>query len=741
MTRDEKASAGRLSGGDGLGTEAEERSFEAAEGLERILVHCVEEHGLPYERSDVRRALREAIRTWPGKPGERWRRWLSEAGASLDLRVSVIESPLGDILKWVEEGVEVAAAISRDGRDEWVVLSGAPRRGRYSVFGVAGNEGSVKMSRSRLRRFLGANDEEETIRATVLEPALTCAPAHHERELFGGNHLSPMARLLMIARAEWSDIWVLLVFALISGILALATPMAVQVMVSLVAFGQLLQPVIVLSLMLLGLTAFWAMLRLWETYVAEVLQRRLFARVVHDVGYRLPRVRQDALGGRYGPELANRFFDIVTVQKVTTQFLLDAVDLVMVGVIGMAVLAVYHPFLLGFDLLLLSAIAFVIFVLGRGGTRTSIQESKYKYATAAWLEEIARCPLTFKMDDAAEFAAERAEHVVSRYLEHRRLHFRVLLRQIAFALLLYALAGSVLLGVGGWLVIQGQLTLGQLVAAEMIVAIIVGAFTKIGKHLEAFYDLMAGLDKLGQLFDLPLERQHGLMRLPETEPAELAVRGLTYHLGKRSVLEELDLHVRPGERVAITGPTGCGKSLMADLLYGLREPTRGRIFVDDHDLSEVRPDAWRRHVMLLRPGEIFRGSAMENVHLDDPDIDQRWVRSAFQTLGLLESDGLPDGLDTQLSPTGAPLSGSQQRLLILARALVHQPRLLILDELLDSLSSLALERALDVLLDPDAPWTLLVITSHPGVIARCHRVIDLASQGDWQRPVSLPRDR
>ncbi len=722
--------------GDVAGAETGNESLKA---FERILIHCIQIHGLPFERASVRRALREAVRLWPGEPSDRWWKWLNEAGASLDLRASMIESPWANVLQWADEGVEVAVAIHRAGQDEWILVSRTSQRGKYAVYGLDGTDGPVKMSRSKLQRLLSSDGADGMVRAVVLEPALTCAPAHHEQELFGEKQPSPLARMLLIARSEWSDIWVLLVFALLSGILALATPMAVQVMVSLVAFGQFLQPVIVLSLMLLGLTTFWAMLRLWETYVAEVLQRRLFARVVHDLSYRLPRVRQDALDGRYGPELTNRFFDVVTLQKVTTQLLLDAVDLVMVGVIGMVVLAVYHPFLLGFDLLLLSAIAFVIFVLGRGGTRTSIQESKYKYSTAAWLEEVARCPLTFKLDDAAEFAADRAEHIVSGYLEHRRLHFRILFRQIAFALLLYALAGSVLLGVGGWLVIQGQLTLGQLVAAEMIVAIIVGAFTKIGKHLEATYDLMAGVDKLGQLFDLPLERQHGLMRLPEMEPAELSVRGLKYSLRDRVVFDGVELDVRSGEHVAITGPSGCGKSILADLLYGLREPTQGRILVDDHELSEVRPDAWRRHVMLLRPGEILQATVMENIHLDNPDIDQRWVRNACQRLELL--DALPEGLDTLLSSTGSPLSGGQQRLLILARALVHQPRLLILDELLDSLSGATLERACEVLFDPEAPWTLLVISSHPRVIDRCQRVIDVAASCGWQRAISPPRDR
>ena len=713
---------------------------ERLEALVTVLVLGLDELRQHLERPAVRRAVHEAVRTWPGDPQDRWWKWLIEAGASLGLRVSLIEDRIDNVARWIDEGVQVVAysgatSAGSDSGDEWV-LANRGRGSKYVVRSSRSDWAPVVVRRRGLQRLLAPDRQSDSIRVVTLEPVLTCSgtridsSAEHKRP-------SPLVRFARIIRAEWSDIWVVLVFSLISGILSLATPMAVQVMVSFVAFGRFLQPVVVLSLMLLALMVFWAMLRLWETYVAEVLQRRLFARVVHDLSHRLPRLRYDALDGRYGPELANRFFDVVTLQKVTIQLLLDAVDLVMVGVIGMVVLAVYHPYLLGFDVILLILIGLLVFVLGKGGARTSIEESKYKYSTAAWLEEVARCPLTFKLDNAAEFAEERAEHLVSGYLEHRSRHFRVLFRQIAFALGMHAASGSVLLGIGGWLVINGQLTLGQLVAAEMIVAIIVRAFTKIGKHLEAFYDLMAGMDKLGVLLDLPLERQQGLMRLPETEPARLSLRKVDCRVGGRPVLHGVSFEVEPGERIALVGSSGSGKSVLADVLYGLREPESGQVLLDNHELLEVRPDVWRRHVMLLRPGELFHATITENVHLDHPDLDQRLVREACERLGLLDPDSLPEGLETVVGPTGAPLTGSRQRLLILARAIVHQPRLLLVDELLDALSGDELERAMEVLFESSAPWTLIVISARPEIVQRCDRIVSLAPAVDGPPPDEL----
>jgi len=346
--------------------------------------------------------------------------------------------------------------------------------------------------------------------------------------------------------------------------------------------------------------------------------------------------------------------------------------------------------------------------------------------------------LTFKMDNASEFVGEKAEHFVSGYLESRRLHFRVLFRQIVFSLGLHAAAGSVLLGVGGWLVILGELTLGQLVAAEMIVAIVVGSFTKMGKHLESYYDLMAGIDKLGLLFDLPLEPQEGLMRLQENRPAAVEVRQISYQYNTRPMLHDLSIAIESGERIALTGPAGCGKSTLADLLYGLRRPTQGHLVLDGHDLRDVRPDVWRQHVMLLRSVEVFHGTVTENVHLEHPDIDVRLVRQACDQLGLMDVHVLPEGLETMLSSTGAPLSDSQARRLTLARALVHRPRLLIIDGLLDSLPQDVLGPVLDLLFDRDQPWTLLVTSSHPSILRRCDREISLASPSEQAALEGLP---
>ena len=260
-------------------------------------------------------------------------------------------------------------------------------------------------------------------------------------------------------------------------------------------------------------------------YVVEIIQRRLFIRVVEDLAYRLPSVDPVAMESKYGPRAVNRFFDIVTVQKVVSTLLVDGVSLIIQTAIGMFILAFYHPFLLGYDVVLLILFAVVVFGLGRGAVKTAIKESKAKYHVAYWLEELTRLPTAFKLHSGPQFAMGRADQLAIEWLDARRKHFRVVIRQMIFALGLQAIASTVLLGLGGWLVITGELTLGQLVAAELIVMMIVGSFTKLGKHLESFYDLLASVDKLGALFDLPIEPHDDMFHLAKGTPAAVTLRG------------------------------------------------------------------------------------------------------------------------------------------------------------------------------------------------------------------------
>lgn len=678
------------------------------------------------EMAAGRRAWHESKAAWPGQEARLWWKWTTESAESIGLPTKTIDCTVREATQLLNSGARIITWKPRetddsaDGPGEWILLQ-RNNSHRCELSQAGGITGNTNISFRKVRRLLKGIEREGRIRCVIIRRDVS--PTNNDN-----RELPPLARAWSLLKPEWPDIWIVLVFAFIVGLLMLATPIAVETLVNTVAFGRFFQPVIVLAIILLTFLAFSAAMKGLQTYVVELVQRRLFARVAGDLAYRLPRVRIEETENVYLPELTNRFFDIVTVQKVAAQLLLDGIGLVLTAAIGMAVLGFYHPWLLGFDVVMMASIAFIILVLGRGAISSAVKESKHKYYMASWLEDISRCPTVFRSAGGTSLALERADRLVHEYLEARQKHFGILMRQILFALGLQAVASTALLGIGGWLVISGQLTLGQLVAAELIVTVIVGAFAKLGKHMESFYDLLASVDKLGALFDLSTEHHDGVLEVTTTAPAQVEIHNVEYK-GKAGgkLARPMTIMLEPGSSCALLGRSGSGKSTLVDMLFGLRRPTAGHITIDDFDPLDLRPDVLRNQVALVRRNEIFHGTLEENIHLHRPTVTSADVRHASEAVGLYENVlRLADGFDTKLLGDGAPLSGSQRDLLCLARCIAGRPRLLLVDGLFDSLSDEELEVALPYVLSPERDWTVVVTTGRRSIAERCQQVIELA---------------
>lgn len=724
-----------------IGPAAATRARAAVDVLMPILERLAQATDLPFDPALARRELVAAANGEAGANEERWLEQLARAGSALGLRVTRWQGRLDQSLALAASTAPIVAAPPREGAAPLVLLGGAGGTTHLVGPGPAEDRDET-VSAAELATRLGLVGPSAEATFALVHPAL---PFTGEAVPEAQDHPTPLTRLIDLLRPERSDIGVVLVFAIGIGILQLATPLAVEALVTSIAFGGLAQPVVVITSLLLVCLGFASLLRGLQTWIAELLQRRLFVRLTSELAYRLPRVQPESLDGQHGPELVNRFFEILTVQKVAASLLLDGVAIILSTVIGLVVLAFYHPFLLGYDIILLTLIALIIFVAGRGAVTTSIEESRAKYAIADSLEDLVRHPLLYRLSGGPEVALLRVDSLSRRYLFARGRHFRILFRQIIFALALQAVAGTALLGLGGWLVVVGQLTLGQLVAAELIVSTVVGSFAKLGKHLEGFYDLLTAVEKLSHLSDLSIEHRAGEVApipvplAPTGAGARGDARGLAVKLNNVSyayepghpIFSKFSESLAPGERVALVGPSGAGKSTLAQLLFGLRAPTEGTIELDGIDLRHLRLESARRQIALVGEREVFDGTVAENVHLERPEVSLASVRDSLAKVDLLEKVmSSPGGLALRVSTGGAPFSSGEARRLAIARAIAGEPRLLILDEALDPLDGQQLERVAGALLDRSAPWTLLVITKKPEVAAMCDRRITLATSAE-----------
>lgn len=646
------------------------------------------------------------------------------AGEQLGLAVKEAEfSDVRDIYELVSEGYPIV--VVRSDTECRLLLRCLGKR--LEVVRVKPRDvSSVSMSRREVQRLIS---EDQAVRVLVIKTELECdtissSPVH---ELTRGQEkqLTPFMRFVGLLRMDLRDISLVVLFAMVAGILSLATPLAVESLVNVVSWGVYIQPLIILAIILLTCLGISAALSVLQTIVVEIIQRRQLVRIASDLAHRFPRANQAYLNSTYPRELANRVFDIMTIQKATAILLLDGVSIVLTTLLGLLLLAFYHPFLLGFDIVLVLSMTLITWALGRDGVRTAIKESKTKYAIAHWLQDVLDSPTAFRVNGGEMLAIDRASRLATEYVAARKNQFRVVLRQIVFAISLQVVASTVLLGLGGWLVIQRQLTLGQLVASELVVTVVVGAFSKAGKALEKYYDLMAGIDKVGQLLDIPVDIDEEVV-LEHGATAQLKWDELVLRSGLNEARVPANT-ISAGNFACIVSPHSA--TLVMDAFAGLCDPESGVIDYGGYDVNRLSAGCHQGQVIAYasKP-EIFHGSLADNIELGRSCVGRGRVRELLQSLDLWDDVvRLEGGLETQLTSDGFPLTESQRLRLVLARAVAARPRVLLIDGLLDQFPPAERDDLIQFLKAEDEQRITIVSTRLESVAEVCNQRIELGN--------------
>ncbi|QDV30910.1 putative multidrug resistance ABC transporter ATP-binding/permease protein YheI [Planctopirus ephydatiae] len=700
----------------------------------------------PWEPLIVQRELEAAARCWQGDFDSKWWKWAIEVARSHGLAIRLMDLTISEVHALATHG-GIALCRTEPIPTEPIPKVSAPSSKAAPelaerLFVVSGRKKTLAME---FANELYGKDlpwlnfvqsfPQVAVRCVVFEPNIDGLGAGHE------HHQPPWKRLLRMIAPEKNEIWTIFLMACAAGLLSISAPLAAQQLVRAVTFGGVFQPIIVLSIILLGLLSLLGAFQILKIYISEVIQRRLFTRITADLAWRLPRVKESEWLHHDGQELVNRFLEVVTLQKVISSLLVDGLAIVLATIVGMTLMAFYHPFLLGYDLVLIVLLSIIILTMGRGGVRTSIEESNNKYMALAWFEELVRVPAIFRTPDGAALAWQRSDALCTRYLNARQTHFTIVLRQYIALAVLQAVAATALLGLGGYLVLREQLTLGQLVAAELIVATIVGSFLKLGKHLEEWFDLMAAVNKLGHLFDLPVTQQRGVL-LPESRaPIALDMRNVSWGHPPGAghwMTPHLTCAVTPGSSLAILDNQPEHRSKILSALAGEAYEFQGIIELDSLPLNDLRKDLVRSQVAFVQMPEILSASIATNVHLHRPDVSDQTVKRRLEDVALMARiETFHGGIHTELSAKGEPLSSTEQMQLMLARAMAGAPRLLLIDGWLDGLPDHLRQRLLGVLFAPDRTWTTVIATSRPDIAALCDQTIEM--DNSESRPLKVPR--
>lgn len=542
--------------------------------------------------------------------------------------------------------------------------------------------------------------------------------------------IKPYTRLNRMLAVDGRDITHIYLYALVSGLINLTLPLGIQAIINLIMGGQVASSWgVLIGFVTLGVALAGA-LQVMQLAVAENIKQRIFARSAFEFAYRMPRIRADVLGGRYLPELVNRFFDINTVQKGLTKVLMDVPIALLQIVLGLILLSFYHPFFIAFGLVMVLILVVIFRWSGQRGLDTNLVESKYKYEMAYWLEEMGRTSTSFKLAGDTQLPIDRTNDLANAYVTARRKHFKVLLGQYTAMVGFKTVVTLVLLLLGGLLVMNEQMNIGQFVAAEIVILLVINAVEKLTLSIESIYDVLTALDKIGQVTDLPLERADGRSPAADGDAGmAVAFKAVTFHSewSEQVVLRHIDLELAEGERICIGGASGSGKSTLLQLVSGVLEPTSGRILIDGEPLGGLDLEHLRAQIGdCISQEDIFTGTVLENITMGRTRVTDQELEKAIELTGLREAASmLPQGLMTRLDPQGNRLPKSLVHRIILARCLAARPRLVLFEDQLHLLDPEQREAVLDHLLSPELNASVIAVSNDPHVQRRFQHTLVL----------------
>ena len=499
-----------------------------------------------------------------------------------------------------------------------------------------------------------------------------------------------------------------MVYGVAISLLSLATPISVQLLINSVANTAMPAPLWTLAGLLLGLLLVVAGLSAMRFWMMALFERRLFARIVAEITVRAVHAQNPFFADQNRGDLFNRYFDLVVVQKAVPSLVIGAFTIILQSAVGLIVTSFYHPFFLAFNAILLLVILAIWLVWSRGSIRSAVALSHAKHDAARWLESVGGSNGFYKSSRHFDFAMDRSEAVTATYVDRHRRYFRYSFTQTVAFLLLYAFASAALLALGGNLILSGELSIGQLVAAELILSGVFYGVSQLGWYLDTLYDLVASAEELSLLYAIPQERA---VVAAGQSPGDGAVRL------DRVVTEgaRFDFELTAGEQL-VTRADGGAERMLAMVLKRHVVPERGLVMVGGADMATFDMYLLRSEVMVLDRPSIVEVAIREYLTLAAAASTSAVMLDALETVGLRDRvAGLPQGLDTPLAASGYPLSIGEVMALKLANALLVRPHVLMLSQLYDLIPTSRLAEVLRQL--KAAGTTVLLCTGRPEDIA------------------------
>ena len=543
--------------------------------------------------------------------------------------------------------------------------------------------------------------------------------------------ITPLKRFFKLLEYDKKDIYYIYILAILSAAVSLSLPLGIQAIINLILAGRVSSSWILLVVIVLIGILMAGFFQILQLSLAETIQQRLFVRASSEFAYRFPRLKMSQVNAYYPPELVNRFFDVLNVQKGLPKLLKDLSTASIQIVFGLVLLSFYHPFFVFFGFFLLVYLILIFVYTGPKGLEYSLMESKYKYKTVFWLEEIARVLPTFKLAGGSSIIKDKLYPYVEGYLTYRKKHFKVLLFQFGNMVAFKTIITGGLLIIGGILVMDRQISLGQFIATEIIIIIILNSVEKILTGLETVYDVLTGVEKLGQVTDLELDYEEGynFQKFEPNGPGAISVNltDVSYSFAEfnRNLLRDINLKIKAGERICLSGTNSSGKSALLHVIAGLYPDHGGTVTFNSVVDINIEPFSLRKRIGdNLSDQNIFEGTIEENLIMGRSYVDLNYALKLAEEMGLKRFiETLPKGLKTELLPNDRRLPNSALKKILLVRSLLGNPGMLLLEDILSELEPGFCNFIAEYITSKEKNWTLVAISNDYNFAQKCDRTL------------------
>jgi ATP-binding cassette subfamily B protein len=537
---------------------------------------------------------------------------------------------------------------------------------------------------------------------------------------------SSLKKFYQVLRIDKKDISTIYMFVILAGIVQLSLPLGIQSIVSFVMAGSISTSIMILIFLVVFGTFINGLLQVRLLEIIEKLKQKIFLRYSLEFSDRLPKLDNEKLDNYYLPELVNRFFDTVSLQKGLDKLLLDVPAAIIQILLGLVLLSFYHPVFIGFGVLLLFIIVLILRFTSPQGLALAMQSSDYKYQVAAWLQETARVVGSFKYSKS-DLHITKTDGLVSRHLDSRTSYFKVLLTQFWSLISFKIIITAAMLIVGATLLVDQQINVGQFVAADIVIIAIINSVEKLILSLDKVYDTLVSVEKLGKITEAAKESA-GRIQLQNSEKGvsvEFNNTSFTYPDGSQ-VLHNVNFSVEAGQVAHIAGVSGSGKSTLLRLLSCTYKQFDGTILIQGQPIGSYNIESLRHNTaVLLSSQDIFQGTLWQNLAMDNPETEVAEVMEYVEKVGLLPFlQSNPAGLNAQLDPVGKRLSKQLRQRILLVRALVGEHRLLLLEEPLAHLDNETKAAVMDII-KKKKNTTILIASEDNSISAQCDKVLYL----------------